>query len=300
MTASYAKPFKACQFIRDNKLKGTVFNYWTEGGFIAYGQIPDPNTGKTPLQLYMDGRAQAAYNTASYQHWMYIMSGGDIARRVQQSGRAFTASDYRAIGNWIEENFQRENVEVVLMPSGEFDSELVKGLDADPNWRTVFVNDQQRMYIDIKSQQGKELYLGLFTGQTKFPDEFTKLLTVGYNLLRMQDENEVKTGYDLIVQAFMRQPSQIVTMELIRAVSWDSQFRNRTTDIFSRYFDDFVEKKQSYAKQNGYRHRIIVAMQTGNYLMNMNRENADLTNKYKTYLQEFSDEQRRIGETARW
>jgi hypothetical protein len=300
MTASYVKPFETCQFIRDNKLKGTVFNYWTEGGFIAYGQIPDPNTGKTPLQLYMDGRAQAAYNTASYQHWMYIMSGGDIARRVQQSGRAFTASDYRAIGNWIEENFQRENVEVVLMPSGEFDSELVKGLDADPNWRTVFVNDQQRMYIDIKSQQGKELYLGLFTGQTKFPDEFTKLLTVGYNLLRMQDENEVKTGYDLIVQAFMRQPSQIVTMELIRAVSWDSQFRNRTTDIFSRYFDDFVEKKQSYAKQNGYRHRIIVAMQTGNYLMNMNRENADLTNKYKTYLQEFSDEQRRIGETARW
>ena len=64
MTASYAKPFKACQFIRDNNLKGTVFNYWTEGGFVAYGQIPDPNTGKTPLQLYMDGRAQAAYNTS--------------------------------------------------------------------------------------------------------------------------------------------------------------------------------------------------------------------------------------------
>jgi hypothetical protein len=30
--------------------------------------------------------------------------------------------------------------------------------------------------------------MGLFTGQTKFPDEFSKLLTVGYNLQRLRNE----------------------------------------------------------------------------------------------------------------
>ena len=58
MTASDAKPFAACEFIRKNKLSGKMFNYWTEGGFIAWGQDPDPKTGRIPLQLFMDGRAR--------------------------------------------------------------------------------------------------------------------------------------------------------------------------------------------------------------------------------------------------
>ena len=60
MTESDAKPFYAGKFIKMNKLKGKMFNYWTEGGFIAWAQQPDSNTGKTPLQLFIDGRAQAA------------------------------------------------------------------------------------------------------------------------------------------------------------------------------------------------------------------------------------------------
>jgi hypothetical protein len=60
MTASHAKPFYAGKFIKDNRLEGKMLNYWTEGGFIAWAQEPDPDTGRTPLQLYMDGRAQAA------------------------------------------------------------------------------------------------------------------------------------------------------------------------------------------------------------------------------------------------
>ncbi|MHC4221959.1 MAG: hypothetical protein ACYST9_06015, partial [Planctomycetota bacterium] len=60
MTASHEKPFYAGNFIRENKLAGKMFNAWTEGGFIALSQEPDPETGRTPLQLFMDGRAQAA------------------------------------------------------------------------------------------------------------------------------------------------------------------------------------------------------------------------------------------------
>ena len=83
MTASDAKPFYACRFIKDNKLKGKMFNYWTEGGFIAWGQDPDPNTGKTPLQLFMDGRAQAAYDRRAYDLWANIMFGGPPVQRAR-------------------------------------------------------------------------------------------------------------------------------------------------------------------------------------------------------------------------
>ena len=259
MTASYVKPFKACQFIRDNKLRGTVFNYWTEGGFIAYGQIPDPNTGKTPLQLFMDGRAQAAYNTSAYRHWMNIMSGGDPARIVQSAGRAFTASDYQAVGNWLDEQFHKENVWVVLMPVAQFDSELIKGLDANPNWRPVYMDDEQRIYVDVKCQQGRELYMGMFTGQTKFPDELSKLLTTGHNLLRLQGEDNMNTGCELVSRAFMQRPSQVTAFELVLAMDFHPQLRDRIVDVISRYLNDFVEKKQTYVKQDGYRNRILAA-----------------------------------------
>ena len=147
------------------------------------------------------------------------MNGGDPARMVQNAGRAFTASDYEAIGNWLDEQFQQENVCVVLMPVSQFDSEFVRGLDANPNWRPVYMDDEQRIYVDVKSQQGKELYMGMFTGQTKFPDEFSKLLTIGYNLIRLQDEDNINKGCEFISQAFMQQPSQIAALELIRAMN---------------------------------------------------------------------------------
>ncbi|MGB8226755.1 MAG: hypothetical protein WCE45_07850 [Sedimentisphaerales bacterium] len=300
MTASYAKPFKACQFVRDNNLKGTVFNYWTEGGFIAYGQFPDPNTGKTPLQLYMDGRAQAAYNTATYRRWMFIMNGGEPARQVQNAGRAFTASDYQAIGKWLDETFQQENISTVFMPTSQLDTEFVKGLNSSPNWRTVYMDEEQRIFVDARSEQGRNLFMGLFTGQTKFPDEFSKLLTVGYNLQRIQDANKVGKGCEYTAQAFMQLPCQISAIELLRTADIHPEYRGQIVQVSTQYFNDFVEKKQAYKKQNNYRERAMTAAIIGNYLTNINSGNPDIVNKYKAYVEEFRKEQGQINDTSRW
>jgi len=300
MSASYAKPFKACQFVRDNHLRGTVFNYWTEGGFVAYGQIPDPNTGKTPLQLYMDGRAQAAYNTETYQRWMRIMSGGDPVRMAQSAGRALAASDYQAVGNWLDKQFHQENVSVVFMPSSQLDTEFIRGLDTNPNWRVVYMDEEQRIYMDINSPQGKEIYMGMFSGQTKYPDEITKRFTMGYNLLRMQSEENAGKGGELLAQAFLLQPSQILSIELIHAAGYYPKFRDNVAGIFSRYFDDFVKKKQTYVKHDGYRERIIAAMLAGDYLANINSGNPELAGKYKARVKEFAIEQQLINQNTRW
>ena len=121
MTDSGQKPFYACRFIKDNKLKGKMFNYWTEGGFIAFGQEPDPNTGKTPLQLFMDGRAQAAYDRRYFDLWTEIMSGGQnitglILYQAALQKKNLTGDDYVKIGKWMDEQLKKRNVWVVLMP----------------------------------------------------------------------------------------------------------------------------------------------------------------------------------------
>jgi hypothetical protein len=300
MTASYAKPFKACQFIRDNQIKGKVFNYWTEGGFIAYGQIPDPNTGKTPLQLYMDGRAQAAYNPVNYENWMRVMSGGEPVRQAQAAGRAMAVSDYQAVGDWLDNQFQRENVGVVFMPTSQVETDFLRGLDTDPNWRVVYIDEEQRLYVDIRTQQGNDVFTGMFTGQTKFPDEATKQITLGYTLVRTQKEDSVSGGCDLLAQAFMNRPSQVSVIELIHAANFYPKFRGALSAVLARYFDDFISNKQAYMKQDGYRDRAIAAMLAGNYLAGVNGNNPDMAAKYKAYMQEFSKEQQKLNRDSRW
>ncbi|HBG27024.1 MAG: hypothetical protein A2Y10_04390 [Planctomycetes bacterium GWF2_41_51] len=296
MSASYAKPFKACQFVRDNEMKGTVFNYWTEGGFIAYGQIPDPNTGKTPLQLYMDGRAQAAYNTEAYQRWMYIMSGGDPVRAAERAGRELTPSDYEKVGLWLEEQFKKENVWVVFMPAAQFDSVLIRGLATNQNWRPAYIDDEQEIYVDVNTPQGRQLYTGIFNGQTKFPDEFSKLLTTGYNLPRLQ-QGDANTAFNALNNALKLKPSNTAAIELIRLTQYQSEFRPKVTEIFTEYFNDYRANKDKYKKQDGYRDRLMVTMIVGNYLANVNPA---FKQEYQEYTVEFNRELQRISETSRW
>ena len=121
MTDSGQKPFYACKFIKDNKLKGNMFNAWTEGGFIAFGQEPDPNTGRTPLQLFMDGRAQAAYDRSAFDLWTEIMAGGqEVTGQILWEARLrkqdWNSNDYVKIGKWMDEQLSKYNVWIMLMP----------------------------------------------------------------------------------------------------------------------------------------------------------------------------------------
>ena len=301
MSASYAKPFRTCQFIRDNKLHGKVFNYWTEGGFVAYGQIPDPNTGKTPLQLFMDGRAQAAYNTKAYNRWMYIMSGGSPAQRATRAGRKqMTSSDYKAIGEWLDETFQKENVWVVLMPAAQFSSTIVRALETHPDWRLIFMNNGQKMFADVKSAQGKKLYNGLDTGQTKFPDEYSKLVTTAHALLRTKDEENIKQGMARLAKALEINPSQIVVMELFDAARMHKELGRVTAGILQKYFEDFDANKNDYVKKDGYRNKLIAAMLAGNYLGNISHKKPELAESYTNKVSQYSKEQAAMQSKSRW
>ena len=200
MTDSGQKPFYATRFIKDNKLKGKMFNYWTEGGFIAFGQEPDPNTGKTPLQLFMDGRAQAAYDRKAFDVWTDIMAGGSdttgrMIARVGARGQSLTNDDYVKIGQWMDEQLKRHNVWVVLMPQSNCSMpprseyytktsyHALQGIERNQDWRVVFFNNKQRLFVDIRTPQGKALFDGIFDGKTIYPDDFSKNLILARNTL---------------------------------------------------------------------------------------------------------------------
>jgi hypothetical protein len=305
MTASHAKPFYACKFIRDNKLKGKMLNYWTEGGFIAWGQVPDPNTGRTPLQLFMDGRAQAAYEPKVYQTWSYIMSGGPAVREAHIRKRRLNSDDYKKIGQWINEQLKKRDVWVVLIPMADpkvYNGPFVKAIELNPNWPLVFFNNKQKLFIDITTPQGKELFEGIFNGKTLYPDEFSKDLIIAYSMLSFgTNKAEKKQGLDFAIKAFKLHPSQ-APMQIILSAGRYAELQPIVSDFCKNYFDEFAKDKGLYAKQDGYLHKIWAALVTGRYLRDSAKKqgNTELAQFYSAKIKEYNSEQEPLHKKKRW
>jgi len=302
MTASDAKPFYACKFIKDNKLEGKMFNYWTEGGFIAWSQQPDDDTGRTPLQLFMDGRAQAAYDTEVYEVWANIMAAGPTVRGARIRKRRLTTADYVKIGQWIDERLKGHNVWVVLMPAGQFDKPFVRGLEHNSNWPLVFFNNKQKLFVDITTPQGKKLFEGIFSGQTVYPDDFSKNLILAHNMFLFgKGEAAKQQGLDFAIKAFKLEPSQVPMQKIISAAR-SAELRPRVDDFCKDYIDDFTKNKGLYIKQDGYHHRIVAALVAGDYLQKTSekQKNTKLAEFYAAKRQEYKNERREMLKRKRW
>ncbi|MBN1391255.1 MAG: hypothetical protein JW947_00455, partial [Sedimentisphaerales bacterium] len=267
MTASHAKPFAALQFIDGNKMSGKMLNYWTEGGFIAWGQQPDPNTGKTPLQLFMDGRAQAAYNYDAYMTWSEIMFGGDVVRKAQVRGQTLTETDLFEIGKWVNGEMKQRNVWVVLMPSGETDKPFVRGLEYNTDWRLVYLDDKQKLYVDITTPRGREIFDGIITGQTQYPYPATRNLMIANNMaVFRRDEQGIAAGTECVIKAMEERPSRIA-INLLQ-IYYDSfpQARPRIDEFWERYLDDFLANEKQYINSDNFHYRTMGALVAINHM----------------------------------
>jgi hypothetical protein len=299
MTASNAKPFYAMEFITDNNISGNMFNYWTEGGFIAWAQNPDPNTGKTPLQLFMDGRAQAAYEPANYKKWASIMAGGP---QVSLARRRHSSVNYEKVAAWLEKQLEQKDVWVVMMPSNQFDTPLVKGLLSSSKWFEVFINDKQKILVNIRTERGKELFQGILRGTTEYPDEYHTLLNKGYMLLRyISDENGKKQGLELMAEALKIKPSRTSMMEIVRASRYKGQ-KQDVMRICSEYLNEFNENKDEYRRQHGYHNRLVAGLIASNFLERAYRKEGhiELSEQYKKMYDLYMQENSGIIENLKW
>lgn len=303
MTASDAKPFAASKFICQNQLQGKMFNYWTEGGFIAWGEEPDPNTGRTPLQLFMDGRAQAAYNVDAFDLWTQIMSGGPAVRRAFLADQQLTTKDYIEVGDWISVQLRKEGVWVVLMPANQFDKPFVRGLEhRNTEWPVVFLDDKQKLFVDIKTPQGLKLYQGVISGETAYPDQFTADMARGHSLLLSPKPENHREGLELIVRAFNETPSPAAMIEMLLVAGRYGELVPRIDQVCAGYATDFEKNKKNYAKQDGYSLRLEAARLTLLRLEQVARSRGDTggAESCKNGSDQYEQERDRLAERKRW
>ena len=73
---TFRQPWEACTFVRAQGLDGRMFSFWEEAGFWEWCQQPDPGTGRVPLQLLVDARAQQAFDIEAYRAYRDLVDGG--------------------------------------------------------------------------------------------------------------------------------------------------------------------------------------------------------------------------------
>ncbi|HIJ67446.1 MAG TPA: hypothetical protein HPP87_09845 [Planctomycetes bacterium] len=300
MTASYLKPTDVGRFIRENKLSGKMFNYWTEGGAIAFAQEPDPETGKTPLQLFMDGRAQAAYDHRTFLLWNHIKSGGPVVQNARMARRKLTNADYRKMGKWIDQEMKKRDVWVILMPANELNSTFVKGLGKSLNWATVYADTYQRMWVDTDTQKGKKLLTDVLAQKASFPNEFARNLTLAAILLRAVDPQAAQVGYQHAAKAFRIRPSQLSLFELVYAAGRKELKKTVFADIKS-YLDNFTNNKDDLSAKDDYERRLLAAARSGEYLAShFRRTKPELSKKYAQLVKKYTSERVTISTRSRW
>jgi hypothetical protein len=313
MTASDAKPFYAMKYIKDNKLSGKMFNYWTEGGFIAWGQEPDPNSGKTSLQLFMDGRAQAAYDRQTFDEWSRIIAGGTITYQKIMETRArkqtdLSPNDYKEIGNWLDEQLRSRNVWVVMMPSGVYNDpdrtasyHTMRSLEYNANWRLVFFNDRQRIFVDINTPRGLELFEGIFRGTTLYPDDFHKNLIRAHSwLLYLNEPERRKEGLVFAIEAFNETPSPAVMLEIMVNANSSPELKGDIKNFCESFVNKFKENKEKWLNQDGYRLRVESTRLASVYMERFYRGNTEREKFYADMQSECLGELKRINEEKRW
>ena len=284
MTYSHQKPFDACEFIRINGFKGNMFNYWTEGGFVAYSQDSDKDTGMIPLKLYMDGRAQAAYDYEQFKKYMYLIGGGPYAKQKEvyyanlKGAIIKDAKLKRDVGQWFSDQMRLNDVWILLVPKNQFLTAYMQGIDINPDWRMIFRTDEQAIYVDITSPNGSQALRDIESGVIKYPDDSFKNTVYAYYNILNADIQFKQRGLENAFESYKHRESLFV-LHMIMIASGAKELQPSINKFAIDYLNDFVSNKDVYMEESGLNIKINAADRLIKYLKDSSPSDFSKLNK---------------------
>ncbi|NLX04595.1 MAG: hypothetical protein GXY33_05585 [Phycisphaerae bacterium] len=289
MTGSGPMPFAAGEFIRANELRGKMFNYWNEGGFLAFAQEPDPETGRVPLQLFIDGRAQAAYDIETYSMYMHMMAGGPAAgRRISRAGLEKASA-------WLVEELKKYDVWIVVMPEKFWRQPFMLALELASNWRLAYLDEHHKILVDMDSEAGRTLFGEVVGGRAEFASEFSRALTLGHILIRSGDAKLQEAGLVRLIEALNLRPTGVAAAELANTAGQMPPLAPRVVETFGSHIEDLTANRAAYEAQAGFSDRLVAASMAAEYLSKVPAGQAD-RERYERLCRQLRFE---VGDLAR-
>lgn len=216
LTHTFQWPHGACEFLRLNRQTGTLFAFWQETGFVLWAQDPEPATGRLPVQVFIDGRAQGAYPIETFRQYVQLRDGGPTGVAVKQQERRFTAAEADEVRTFLQGNLRALGVNLALIPAEEARVPISQALFNTPGWQVVYMDHRHSLLADITTPAGKALADGVWNGSTRFPAGESAGLTRCFLLLQRGDAASVREALTLARQLLAAEPTQ-------RAVAYTTQ-----------------------------------------------------------------------------
>jgi len=179
----------------------------------------------------------------------------------------------------------------------------IKGLEQNPNWPIVFFNNRQKLYVDIRTPRGKELFDGIFNGKTIYPDDYhTNLIRAHSWFYYRRGIEEKKKALDFAITAFNLNPMPTTILEILLMATNFAELNSRVNQFCSDYFNEFIEKKDVWSKQDGYRHKVEAVRLACYHLKRLAQSQRDTkrVNFYAGKENEYLEELTRIHQSKRW
>lgn len=271
VTWDHRRGFDVCRFIRENGLEGRMYNIWVEGGTLEWCQQPDPATGRTPLQVFIDGRAQGAFPLSAMLRYLALEGGGPTGLTAGIDGRVMSREETVAAGAWLDARLKEEGVAVALIPEEDSTKPIMRGLLTRENWQVAFLAPYHVLFVNVDTPRGRAVAEGVFTGTTRFPDESSRHLTRAYNLFRKADLESARRALDDAIRAYSSRPAALAVQTARRAAAYPELAPS--LDEFARgIVADYERNVERYLGENGFLERNGAAIVAAVYLRDAARE----------------------------
>jgi hypothetical protein len=129
MVSVGTQPVRALEFIEKYQIQGTMFNEWVHGGFVSFTADRDSDSGAPTCQVFIDGRAQAAFPLEHYRKWQSL-------RMVDNRSDPLTYSH----------SIRNEGVSIVLLRHSK-SAALLDLLKQSNEWVSVYADDQDEILL---------------------------------------------------------------------------------------------------------------------------------------------------------
>ena len=262
---THDRPWEACEFLRANAWHGRVWNFWEEGGFLSWCQDPDAATGRPPLQVLVDGRAQQAFDAAVSREYGLFIDGGPGGAAARATGGSLTPALGQEGMQWLRRRLQVLGTSIAHVPEEWGGTFPEVALTALPNWYAVYADERHTILVDTETPAGQAMAAPADGAALVYPEPAAGLLAQAVNRARGRGADDARRAVELARQAYAARPSAravAVAASAARATQAAEPARAFCTEVA----DEFQAAHRRYAAADGYASRLAAARTAFSFL----------------------------------
>jgi hypothetical protein len=273
---TFRQPWDACTFVRSNALAGRLLSFWEESGFWEWCQQPDAATGRPPMEVLIDPRAQAAFDLPVFRTYRDLLDGGPAGAAAAKAGRDLGDGDLAAVRSHVATRLRELGILLVHVSPGGLDSGAGRTAFSLAGWEPVYVDAHHALVVDAASEPGRALVAAVDGGTARFPSEASAALTRAYRLLRQFKPEPTVEGFALARRAYQLEPSARAVGYIAAATQYPP-LREQVVRYCADIVADLASNRDRHLLKPGYFQRVMAATAATQHLV----ETAAMTGDFR-------------------